>query len=102
MNLLALPHTLGKTSEGTHPSEIEHKTQDALSRSGYLALRDVSCVSSEGVIFLHGRVPSFYLKQVAQEIAFGAEGVRRVINRIEVLSRHTGPPSSRSGQDSGE
>jgi hypothetical protein len=36
------------------------------------------------VVILYGRVPSFYLKQMAQELAGGLPGVERLANRIEV------------------
>ena len=40
--------------------------------------------TNDGVAYLHGCLPSYYLKQLAQEIAAGVEGVRLVINKIEV------------------
>ncbi len=39
-----------------------------LRRSGYLALRDVSCDVRAGTVRLHGQLPTYYLKQVAQEV----------------------------------
>ena len=36
--------------------------------------------------YLHGCLPSYYLKQLAQEIAAGVEGVRLVVNKIEVTA----------------
>jgi osmotically-inducible protein OsmY len=57
-----------------------------LRRSGYLALRGVTCEDRDGVIHLHGSLPTYYLKQVAQSIASGIDGVRRVVNHIEVLA----------------
>jgi osmotically-inducible protein OsmY len=59
---------------------------ERLWRSGYLALRDVSCVASDGVVCLYGCLPSYYLKQVAQEIAANVTGARQVVNCIEVLA----------------
>jgi len=85
MNALALPSTDRTTSLSAHLPAIHGKAEERLGRSGYLALRDVICIASDGVITLHGRLPSYYLKQVAQEIAAGVEGVRQVINQIEVL-----------------
>ncbi len=41
-------------------------------------------MARDDVVYLHGRLPSYFLKQVAQEIAAGVEGVRLVINRIDV------------------
>jgi osmotically-inducible protein OsmY len=63
---------------------IDSQAAQRLRGSSYLALQDVRCIAAEDAIYLYGSLPSFYLKQVAQEIATRVEGVRRVINRIEV------------------
>jgi osmotically-inducible protein OsmY len=63
---------------------ISSRVEDLLRRSSYLALRDVSCVALGGALHLRGCLPSYYLKQVAQEVAASVAGSRRVINRIEV------------------
>jgi osmotically-inducible protein OsmY len=61
--------------------------------SGYGALHSVGCAFDSGVLHLRGRVPSYYLKQVAQSLVVDLEGVRQVINRLEVSSqaRDAGP-----------
>ena len=63
---------------------IGQAAEKRLRASGYLALRDVSCIASGGVACLYGRVPSYYLKQLAQEIAAQVVGVRIVVNKIDV------------------
>jgi BON domain len=60
-------------------------TQEMFRASNYLALRAVCCIIDDGVVCLDGNLPTHYLKQVAQEIAIGVEGVRQVVNRIEVV-----------------
>jgi osmotically-inducible protein OsmY len=55
-----------------------------LRKSAYLALRGVSCAWDSGVLTLLGRVPSYYLKQVAQVTVAQVGGVERVENRLEV------------------
>jgi osmotically-inducible protein OsmY len=55
-----------------------------LERSGYLALRGVGCEVVGGRALLRGRVPSFYLKQMAQALVGEVEGVDDVFNLIEV------------------
>jgi osmotically-inducible protein OsmY len=69
---------------------IERETLSRLRHHGYLALRDVSCNARDSVVCLRGRLPSQYLKQVAQSIAENVHGVRTVRNFIEV------PPTVRS------
>lgn len=64
--------------------ELQRTAEERLWRSGYLALRDIACVARDDEVYLHGRLPSYYLKQVAQEIVAGVEGVRRLINKIDV------------------
>jgi osmotically-inducible protein OsmY len=51
---------------------------------GYLALRDVRCTADEGVLWLTGRLPSHYLRQVAHAVVAEIEGPRAIINLIEV------------------
>jgi osmotically-inducible protein OsmY len=56
-----------------------------LQESGYCCLRRVSCHYHEGVLALRGRVPSFYLKQVAQTVVRQIEGVIEILNQVEVV-----------------
>ena len=76
-------------------------TEQAAGRLGggrYKVLRAVSCVSRAGVLTLHGRLPTYYLKQIAQEAVAGIPGVRRVENHIEVLPPPAwAPPSGTEG-----
>jgi len=67
-------------------SEIHREAEERFRESSYLAVRTISCTVGDGVIHLHGSLPSHYLKQVAQELASSVEGVRQVINRIEVFA----------------
>ncbi len=91
MNPLALTYADPENSTSPHLPAIVREVQERLGRSSYRALRDVSCIASDGVLHLHGCLPSHYLKQVAQEVASGAVGVRHLVNRI-VVSR---PASSK-------
>lgn len=58
--------------------------ESKLRESHYLALRVVTCQFHKGVLILRGRVPSFYLKQVAQSVVRNIEGVAQIDNRLEV------------------
>ena len=52
----------------------------------YLALKNVSCGWLDGVLVLRGCLPSYYLKQIAQEVvAHQFDKVGRLENRIEVV-----------------
>ena len=89
MRLLELPSLDRATAMISRRPDIDRKAEERLRGSSYLALRDVSCLASHDVLYLYGRLRSHYLKQVAQELASGVEGVRHVVNRIEVV-----PPTS--------
>lgn len=62
-----------------------------LRRSGYSALRDVSCDVHGGDMRLIGRLRSYYLKQVAQAVVADIEGVHRVVNLIEIAVTERSP-----------
>jgi osmotically-inducible protein OsmY len=51
----------------------------------HLAVQRIWCEYSEKTLFLHGHVPSYYLKQLAQTAVAGLDGVTQVVNEIEVL-----------------
>lgn len=58
----------------------------ALRNSPYLSLRNIACEYRDGVLTLRGCLPTYYLKQVAQAVVATVEGVRQVVNEIEVAS----------------
>ena len=61
--------------------------QEAVRRlvdSSYPELRTISCDFSDGVLSLRGKVPSFYLKQIAQSLVFPLDGVAQLRNGLEV------------------
>lgn len=57
-----------------------------LQSAGYHGLAEVTCEFHEGVLTLRGRVPTFYLKQVAQTVVRAVEDVTEIVNRIEVFA----------------
>jgi hypothetical protein len=76
------------TWEGTKKKEketIQDEARMRLRESPYRELRDVTCDFHEGELTLQGRVPSFFLKQVAQSIVFVMERVDIINNRIDVV-----------------
>ena len=56
-----------------------------LNTGSYPALRSVSCECRHGVLYLRGRLSSYYHKQLAQEAVARLDGVTQVVNEIEVL-----------------
>ena len=78
---------LGRPPEGR---AVQAEAHSRLRKSGYHELHLVSCDFHEGVLTLRGRVSSFYLKQIAQELIRRLKGVEEVNNRLEV-AEHTPP-----------
>jgi osmotically-inducible protein OsmY len=67
-------------------SKIASETdiQDRFQRSPYLPLRNIECRLDDGVLVLRGRVPTFYLKQLAQSVGHSLKGIHRVVNELLV------------------
>lgn len=63
---------------------IEASVAERLRASGYLVLEDIACEVRDDAAVLTGRLPSHYLRQVAQAIVAEVEGVGRVVNLIRV------------------
>ncbi|MEM8943854.1 MAG: BON domain-containing protein [Planctomycetota bacterium] len=79
-------HSLDKTRHLPMPKLL---TSDcpatlALRQGSYAGLAKVTCEVSEGMAILHGKVSTFYLKQLAQELVKKVEGVEAVVNRVDV------------------
>jgi osmotically-inducible protein OsmY len=70
---------------------VESRATARLKRSAYLEVRHVACEFNEGMLRLRGRVPSYYLKQMAQMAVLGMDGVDELHNQLEVV----GPPDGR-------
>ncbi len=63
---------------------IYHQVGQTLQRTGYAALQRINCRVENGVVELSGDVPSFYFKQIAQEVLLALKHVQRVDNRLRV------------------
>ncbi len=85
---ITVPHRPPQRPNLTEGSELMDETAERawqhLAESPYRELQQVSCATDNGVLVLQGRVSSFYLKQVAQEMARKADGVAAIANRLEV------------------
>jgi hypothetical protein len=66
-----------------HP--LAEEAERILLESGYGDLRKLRCDWHDGVISIRGRLPSFFLKQMAQTLVLARlSGVRKVNNQIKV------------------
>jgi hypothetical protein len=68
----------------TSPAAV---VQQVLRDSPYQALRCLSCQWHDGVLTIRGCVPSFYLKQLAQNAARRVGGIERIENLVEVATQ---------------
>jgi len=57
----------------------------ALRHSPLAALRKLTIQETESSVMILGRVPSYYLKQLAQEAVMPALGGRALVNRVTVV-----------------
>jgi hypothetical protein len=84
---LTLIASLGLSPNKTPPNEalrsdaaLDRQIRRALTDSSYRALHFVDSHCHEGLVTLHGRVPSYFLKQMAQEIAGRMRGLQWIVN----------------------
>jgi osmotically-inducible protein OsmY len=64
---------------------ITKKAQDLLRTSPYKPVRRIACAYQDGRLVLRGRLRTFFHKQLAQEAVARVDGVRQVVNEIEVV-----------------
>ena len=63
---------------------VAEQAKRCLAQSPYRTIQRLSCRFDEGVLTLHGRLPSFYQNQLAQEAVAGLDGVDQVVNLVQV------------------
>ncbi|MCA9143144.1 MAG: BON domain-containing protein [Planctomycetaceae bacterium] len=65
-------------------ADLETEVERKLHFSQHAGLRHITYRIDGGTVVLHGRVPSYYLKQLAQVKVTCIPGIELVDNRIEV------------------
>jgi osmotically-inducible protein OsmY len=68
----------------TRRQDLQTQVVSSLINSGYAALAFVGCDVDHNRVILHGCVPSYHLKQLAQVFAQRVEGIGRIDNLLEV------------------
>ena len=66
------------------PSVVSQAEQ-RLRHSSYPSHRQLRCTYGRGVLTLHGRVRSYYQRQLACVLVSGLDGVDELIDRMEVV-----------------
>jgi len=66
---------------------IEAHVLTELRKSAYMPVQRVSCDFHEGILTLHGQVPSYHMKQIAQTVVLHLLNAdMRIHNGLEVVS----------------
>lgn len=73
--------------------DVLYRVRAALRQKGYMPLRSLIVTVDNGVVLVLGRVPTFYLRQIAIECIKSVAGVTRVLDRIDVV------PGDRLGKE---
>ena len=72
-------------THGFPSHDVPTLAQQCLKKSPYMTVRNLSCAYEGGILFLRGRLPSFYQKQLAQEAVAELEGIAEIVNQAEVV-----------------
>jgi len=72
------------TIETPGSGELLQRIDSAIKMSPHLASHQVFCQEDSGIVVLHGKVGTFFQKQMAQEALKRLEGVEKVVNELEV------------------
>lgn len=80
--MATIPPSEGTT--GIQGLELLHRVDSAIKENPHLNGHQVFCQEESGIVVLHGRVKSYFQKQMAQEALKRLAGVERVINELEV------------------
>ena len=58
----------------------------ALQNTGYLQIQNLQVRVDEHDVYLRGLLPSYFLKQIAQQVVMGVPGVKALIDDIDVVN----------------
>lgn len=83
LDAIAQRVTIG-TREDPVDEAVARMAIQKLRARGYDGLRSVTCEHREGMLVLRGCVSSYFLKQLAQEIAYTIPGLRIIVNSVSV------------------
>jgi hyperosmotically inducible protein len=83
--------TANRTASNVNDEWIEAKIQSKYFLEGDLKNDEISVDVAKGVVTLQGRVESADDKRVAEEIAKETDGVRNVVNRLQVTATPRAP-----------
>ena len=82
-------------------TSVVEAAERLLRQSPYFFLKGLSCHFDGGVLTLRGTVPMWQLKQFAESIVARAEGVRQIVNQVEIFDPMLAPFSDRGARSAG-
>lgn len=65
--------------------ELLQQVKSSLHHRGYRSVRTLEIQIERGIAVLQGRVPTFYMRQIAVECVKNVAGVTQIIDRIDVV-----------------
>lgn len=84
LETLSAPRTRSTRIRRTLADTLEARVQQSLRGSPYRHLQSVRCHCEDGTVLLLGILPTFFLKQMAQETIKRIVGVTEINNQVEV------------------
>lgn len=74
------------TTKRTTSRDLADAAKRRLDGSIYASIRRLTCeCDDQGVLYLRGRLSSYYQKQLAQETVANLPGIVKVVNQAEVI-----------------
>ena len=70
---------------------IEEEANKRLQQSLYAELKKTICTFRHGILTLYGVVSSFHVRQIAQELIQGVEGIEIIDNQLVVATKKSSP-----------
>lgn len=80
-----MPRTLSEVSAADLARQVTTRAKARLQQRAQLRNQRIWCDFECGRLYLRGQVPTYYLKQLAQEAVVDLDGVLHIINEIEVI-----------------
>jgi osmotically-inducible protein OsmY len=83
--VIAYPSFLSEEQPVEEVNSVAVVAAARLRQAPYLELRHVNCYFHCNILSLQGQVSSYYLRQMAQALIQGLEGVEAIDNQLEVI-----------------
>ena len=75
--------------QSSRDDRLVRAVEERLRACHYWHLQSITCERKEGLLTIRGRVPSYYLRKIAEVLASQVDGVDEIMNVIEVVGPDT-------------